>query len=263
MMMKNRPNRWRRTRALALVPAIAAALVVINIPAVARTVSAIRSTPTDRLYDTGDKITNLSVDNEELLISSVEKNDISSSVKVSADTTVDRKTRVHTDNTDSEKKTYYATVTLHDGKKKTYYGRVTFSDGEPAVGAIIKPDDGSEGVCTDKNGQFAITIPEGTETKLSILYPDRSVVSTSEITLNGKVLNYVLEGKSKKSSQPVSVITGNVTLTHISDGYEWYIDGKHATVSDIQALKTGEIKELRIYEDGNKKTGYITLHDQP
>lgn len=248
-MMKNRPEKKRRMRALALVPAVAAALVVINTPVVARTVGEIRSTSTEDFYDTGHKGTNLSVEEEHSLIYSSKKTDAPDPAGQSDSQPSSSPVKKETDK-----------------YKWTVRGTVTTTTGDPMTGVIIKVNGKSTGVTTDSNGKF--TIKTDKNEKIEVLYPDHEVVSVSESNDNGNnTLVYVMDGPGNKkaSKTTMTTITGQITIyvdnkNNDETDYEWYLDGKRITVEEISELAPGQIKEIRIYETDGKKKGYITLN---
>src|SRR3712207_3148900 len=96
------------------------------------------------------------------------------------------------------------TATAPRGKLIEAKGHVTDVHGEPIIGASVKVVGGTQGVITDLNGQFSITVPANTSLEISYLgfVPQKLKVT------NGRNLNIVLSENTRVLKEVVVTALG-------------------------------------------------------
>ena len=158
MMLSSKSSKCRRWRALALVPACAAALTVVNLPAIASVMYDVESADFTSAFAYDDKVNDFPEESQILSISEVPEPEMSDAVTETSVQTAPSKAK----NDDAKSAAddpypYYAT------------GQVLDESGKPIIGAIVKSNDGKYGTVTDAEGEFKIKSAEKA-VKFKVMY---------------------------------------------------------------------------------------------
>lgn len=250
MMLSSKSSKCRRWRALALVPACAAALAVVNLPAIASVIYDVESADFGSALAYDDKVNDFPEESQILTISDVPKEFASDEVGETASERPSEQTKaIKPKPGNNEPYPYYVT------------GQVVDETGKPIIGAIVKSDDGKRGTVTDTKGKFKlesadknvkfkvmyvgyntldISCSNGASVKLT-LEPDkeRETPSGSSKSSSTSVIGY---GDMKKSDMKMSISVDREITPEILDKSEILYAGKRISREKYAALSP-EIKK--------------------
>ena len=250
MMLSSKSSKCRRWRALALVPACAAALAVVNLPAIASVIYDVESADFGSALAYDDKVNDFPEESQILTISDVPKEFASDEVgETASERSSDQAKATKPKSVNNEPYPYYVT------------GQVVDETGKPIIGAIVKSDDGKRGTATDTEGKFKlesadknvkfkvmyigyntldISCNNGASVKLT-LEPDkeRETPSGSSKSSNISVVGY---GDMKKSDMTMSISVDREITPEILDKSEILYAGKRISREKYAALSP-EIKK--------------------
>ncbi len=151
-----------------------------------------------------------------------------------------------------------ATVSVAMAQTRTISGTVTYSgDGEPLLGATVMPIGGGQGVSTDIDGKFSITVPASVK-KIRVSYVG---MATKEVPA-GTNLSIVLENSDKSLDEVMVVAYGAVKKSAFT-GSASVVDAstiENATVSNALSALTGNVPGVQIStQSGQPGSGPSTI----